>query len=266
MTMSAVSSTRPRGAVGRFFNYVSASLGLWVRDREQRNPRAVYEQAIQGRLQRYAELKEAVAGILYLRNKLEAEIRDRRAEIARLGADAERAVKRADESLAVAIVTHRHELVEDLARAEQELEGLRTEADAAKENLLHFREEIRALEREKGRALAVFAGARMRRQVRAAIDGLSVDADVRALEGVREYVAKLATEAHLDGELGRGSDLRHRLAEIRGEARHEAARREVEEIKRRVRPALASPTEATPTAANGSPAQRAEPTTSIPAS
>jgi phage shock protein A len=236
---TAVSSTRPRGVLGRLFNYVSSRLGLWVSDREHENPRAVYEQAIHERLKRYAELKEAVAGILYLRNKLEAEIRDRRGEIARLAADAERAVRRSDESLAVAIVTHRHELVEDLARAEQELEGLRNEADAAKENLLHFREEIRSLEREKGRALAVFASARMRRQVRAAIDGLSVDADVRALEGVREHVAKLATEAHLDGELARGSDLRHRLAEIRGEARHEAARQEVEEIKRRLRPLAA---------------------------
>ena len=239
---TAVSSTRPRGALARVFHHLSSSLHGWVRRREHENPRGVYEQAIEGRLRRYAELKEAVAGVLYLRNKLEAEIRDRRAEIARLAADAERAVRRGDESLAVAIVTHRHDLEADLARAEGELEGLRNEADAAKDNLLHFREEIRSLEREKGRALAVWAGARMRRQVRAAIDGMSVDADVRALEGVREHVAKLATEAHLDGELARGSELGVRLAEIRGEARHEAARQEVEAIKRRVRPALAEPT------------------------
>jgi len=240
--MTAVSPTRPRGAIARLVNWISTAIHSFVRDREHENPRGVYEQAIEGRLRRYAELKEAVAGVLYLRNKLEAEIRDRRAEIARLAADAERAVRRGDESLAVAIVTHRHDLEADLARAEGELEGLRNEADAAKDNLLHFREEIRSLEREKGRALAVWAGARMRRQVRAAIDGMSVDADVRALEGVREHVAKLATEAHLDGELARGSELGVRLAEIRGEARHEAARQEVEAIKRRVRPALAEPT------------------------
>jgi phage shock protein A len=237
MHASTLSSPR-RGSLGRIRNLFAGMLSLWVRDRERQNPRAVYEQAISGRLQRYAELKEAVAGILYLRNKLEAEIRDRRSEMARLSGDAERAVRRGDESLAVAVVTHRHELMGELERAEQELEGLRTEADAAKENLLRFREEIRELEREKGRALAVWAGARMRRQVRSAIEGLSVDADVRALEGVREHVAKLATEAHLDGELAAGSDLRVRLAEIRGEARHDAALREVEEMKRRLRPAL----------------------------
>lgn len=237
---TAVSSTRPRGALARVFHHLSSSIHGWVRRREHENPRDVYEQAIEGRLRRYAELKEAVAGVLYLRNKLEAEIRDRRGEIARLASDAERAVRRGDESLAVAIVTHRHELEADLTRAEGELEGLRNEADAAKDNLLHFREEIRSLEREKGRALAVWAGARMRRQVRAAIDGMSVDADVRALEGVREHVAKLATEAHLDGELARGSELGVRLAEIRGEARHEAARQEVEAIKQRLHRPLAA--------------------------
>jgi phage shock protein A len=241
MHASTLSSPR-RGSLGRIRNLFAGWLALWVRDRERQNPRVVYEQAISGRLQRYAELKEAVAGILYLRNKLEGEIRDRRTEMARLSGDAERAVRRGDESLAVAVVTHRHELMGELERAEQELEGLRTEADAAKENLLRFREEIRELEREKGRALAVWAGARMRRQVRSAIEGLSVDADVRALEGVREHVAKLATEAHLDGELAAGSDLRVRLAEIRGEARHESALREVEEMKRRLRPALPNET------------------------
>ena len=238
--MTAADSTRPRGAIARLLHYFSTALHGWVRDREHANPQAVYEQAIRGRLERYAQLKEAVAGVLFLRNKLEAEIRDRRAEIARLASDAERAVRRGDESLAVAIVTHRHELDADLARAEGELEGLRNEADAAKDNLLHFREEIRSLEREKGRALAVWAGARMRRQVRAAIDGISVDADVRALEGVREHVAKLATEAHLDAEIARGSELGARLAEIRDEARVEAARHEVAAIKRRVQRPLAA--------------------------
>jgi len=255
--MTTATSTRPRGAIARLFQYFSTALHGWVRDREHANPQAVYEQAIRGRLERYAQLKEAVAGILFLRNKLEAEIRDRRAEIARLASDAERAVRRGDESLAVAIVTHRHELEADLARAEGELEGLRNEADAAKDNLLHFREEIRSLEREKGRALAVWAGARMRRQVRAAIDGLSVDADVRALEGVREHVAKLATEAHLDSEIARGSELGARLAEIRGDARTEAAREEVEAIKRRVRRPVAAGVVGETTATVAAPLQSA---------
>ena len=251
MHASTLSSPR-RGSLGRIRNLFAGWLSLWVRDRERENPRAVYEQAIHGRLARYARVEGSRR-----RHPLPAQQaggRDPRAthrDVAALRRR-ERAVRRGDESLAVAVVTHRHELVGELERAEQELEGLRSEADAAKENLLHFREEIRGLEREKGRALAVWAGARMRRQVRSAIEGLSVDADVRALEGVREHVAKIATEAHLDGELAAGGNLRVRLAEIRGEARHEAARREVEEMKRRLRPVLpdaAKPELAAPAAA-----------------
>ena len=64
----------------------------------------------------------------------------------------------------------------------------------AKGNLIRFREEIRALEREKGRIVATLANAKARRRMAEALDGLSVDADMRALENVREHVARLATE------------------------------------------------------------------------
>jgi phage shock protein A len=241
---------RPRGPLARLRNLITGWFTGWVRDRESRSPRAVYEQAIQGRLERYAELKEAVAGILYLRNKLEGELYERRREMARLRADARRAAGRGDDDLALALVTHRQQLQEEVARNERDLHALRGEAETAKENLLRFRDEIRVLQREKGRALAVLAGAQARRQVRAVLEGLSVEADVRALEDVREHIARLATEAQLDIELGRDEDLRKRLDEIRSEARSEAARRELEEIKRELRPALdagngaASPAEA----------------------
>ena len=38
----------------------------WVRDREERNPRAVYEQAIQARLGQYRALKDPVARAQYV--------------------------------------------------------------------------------------------------------------------------------------------------------------------------------------------------------
>ena len=92
---ASTSSSPRRGSLGRIRNLSRRlALALGPRSRAQ-HPRAVYEQAIQGRLQRYAELKEAVAGILYLRNKLEGEIRERRTEMARLSGDAERAVNAA---------------------------------------------------------------------------------------------------------------------------------------------------------------------------
>ena len=84
---------RPRGLFGRFRNLLSAIFGGWIRDGELNNPRAVYEQAINERTKQYRQLKEAVAGILYMRNKLEHEITERRAEIARLHDDLRRGVR-----------------------------------------------------------------------------------------------------------------------------------------------------------------------------
>jgi phage shock protein A len=227
---------RARGPLARLHNLLRGWLSSWVRDRENESPRAVYEQAIAQRIRQYGELKHAVAGILYLRAKFEGEIGERRAELARLHDDLRRAVRKGDDALGLQLVQHKQRLLGDLERAEGELNTLRDEAETSKENLLRFREEIRALEREKGRALALVAGATARRRVRVAIEGLSVEADVRALEGVREHVARLASEAHLDRELAEAGEMPARLREIREEARLEAARRELEELKRDLAP------------------------------
>ena len=72
---------------------VNGIFAVWIRDREAQSPDAVYERVIGERVRQYAELKRAVAGILYMRNKIEGEIRDRRAELARLHADIARAVE-----------------------------------------------------------------------------------------------------------------------------------------------------------------------------
>ena len=221
------------GIVGRLRNLIRATLSLWVRDGERSHPRAVYEQAIEERTRQYHELKDAVAGILYMRNKLEAEIHERQIEIARVEDDVRSAIGRDQDELSLTLIEHKQRLVEDLERAERELDTVRREADEAKTNLLRFREELRSLAREKGRMLATLANAVARRRLTEALDGLSVDADVRALDGVREQIARIATEGQLDRELAGADDvLRRRVRAIRDDARREAARRELEERKR----------------------------------
>jgi phage shock protein A len=231
----------------------------WVREREEDNPRAVYEAAIGERVKQYRELKEAVAGILYMRNKLEGELEERRAELSRTHEDIRRAVRRGDDEVAVTLIAHKQVLVGDIERAEKEYEGLRGEAEEAKGNLVRFREEIRALEREKGRIVATLANAHARRRMIEALEGISVDADMRALESVREHVARLQTEGSLDQELGGDYGLEARIRSIRQEASQEAARRELEELKRELRP-LTLPAEAARAAER--PAARAVPVAS----
>ncbi len=80
----------------------------------------MYERAIAERTRQYGELKRAVAGVLYMRNKLEGEIRERRVEIARTQGDICRAVKRGDDEAALELISHKDGFVEDLERAERE--------------------------------------------------------------------------------------------------------------------------------------------------
>lgn len=231
---------RPRSLFGRFTNLIRAIFARWLSDSEVQNPRAVYEQAIHERTKQYRQLKEAVAGILYMRNKLEAEITERRAEIARLHDDLRRGVRRGQDELSLVLIARKQQLMEELERAERELEEVRAEAEDAKNNLVRFREEIRTLMHEKNRVLATLANAQARRRIHEALEGLSVDAEVKALESVREHVARLSTEGRLDRELG-DDGLRVRLRAIRDEAREEAARRELHELKRQLLPEGAAP-------------------------
>jgi phage shock protein A len=228
--MTTIVHERPR-MFARFGSLLRGLFSGWVRGRENRNPELVYEQAIEGRVRQYRELKQAVAGILYMRTKLEAEIAERRAEIARLHDEVRRAVRRGQEEIAVSLIARKQALFEDLERAERELDGVRAEADEAKQNLVRFREEIRMLVREKGRMMATLANAQARRRLQLAIDGMSVDAEMAALESVREHIGRLSTEGEIDKELGDDAGMRHRLRAFRDEARHEAARAELEQIK-----------------------------------
>jgi phage shock protein A len=210
----------------------------------------VYEQAIAERTEQYAELKQAVAGILYMRNKLTGEIEERRSELARTHDDIRRAVQRGEDEVAIALISHRHAIIEDLERTEKELEQIRQEVDTAKTNLVRFRNEIRTLEREKVHMLARLANARARRKVQEAFDGLSLDTEMRALEQVREHIAQLDTEGRLDQELGdEGFDSRVRA--VRHEARREAAKSELEELKSRLRPTALPVHDAEPVAVGG---------------
>jgi len=206
--------------------------GSWVRDREHQAPEIVYEQAIAERVRQYRELKGAVAGILYMRNKIENEISDRRAEIARLHDDVRRSVRRGDEETSLSLIAHKQALFEELERAERELDQVRVQAEEAKSNLIRFREEIRSLVREKGRMLATLANARARRRLQSAIEGLSVDAEMDALENVREHISRVVLEGEVNKELGEDGDaFRVKLRGFRDDARRESARNELESLK-----------------------------------
>jgi phage shock protein A len=224
-----------RGFIARLRDLVNGIFSVWIRDREAQSPDAVYERVIGERVRQYAELKRAVAGILYMRNKIEGEIRDRRAELARLHTDIARAVGKGDDEVAVVLITQKDSLLQDLERSEKELDEVSAECEGAKANLVKFRAEIRNLEREKVRMLAALANARARKRIQEAFEGLSTEVEMRALESVRGEIERMKAESRIDVDVDSG--LEKRVRAIRDEAKLEAARRELEELKRRLRPA-----------------------------
>src|SRR5262245_66640669 len=100
----------PRGMIHRFVHLVRMTCGGWLRRTERRHPAAVYEQAIEDRTRQYRDLKEAVAGILYMRNKLEAEIHERRVEIARIHDDVRTAIRRGHDDLSLPLIENEQRL------------------------------------------------------------------------------------------------------------------------------------------------------------
>jgi phage shock protein A len=224
---------RPAGLFQRLRGLIEGAFSGWLRARETDNPRAVYERAIRERTRQYSDLKQAIAGILYMRNRLEGEIRERMGELERIESEIERAIRGGQDDLALELLEQKEPLADELGRARHELEEMVSEAEAAKGNLLRFRSEIRELEREKVRMVAAMASAKARRRIQEAFDGLSLDADMQALENVRQQVAQLRSEANLDRELG-DEGLRARLRAMRSEARSETAKRELALRKERV--------------------------------
>ncbi|MCK6551673.1 PspA/IM30 family protein, partial [Myxococcota bacterium] len=165
------------------------------------DPAAIFDAALGEKHEHYETLKQAAASLLYLRNKLEGDLRERRADIARLHDELRNAVRAQDEPLALELITQKHELHDELASIERELEEVRTEAREAKDELTKRHAELRAMEREKLRITTTMKSARARAGVEAALGRASPDGRVslgEALDTLREQAARVAMERSLD--------------------------------------------------------------------
>jgi phage shock protein A len=215
----------------RLSNLVRGMLGRWLGEREHRNPGAVYEAAIQERIGQYAKLREAAAGVIYMRQKLDKELALRTDELARVRRQLDVAVEKDDDAVALALIGRRDALEADVKRVTTELAELTTEAEAAKRNLIAFQEEIDRLRDERTRTLARLANAKARLRLHETLSGLSPEADIRALEEVRDHVNRLVTEANLVRD-GGDPALEKRLGTIRDAEAERGARAQLEELKR----------------------------------
>jgi phage shock protein A len=217
--------------ISRFVNLIRGAVGHWLGDRERKHPGAVYEAAIQGRLQQYGQLREAAAGVIYMRSKLAREVSERTRDLALIARQLELAVERDQDDAAVALLVRREGLRADVERLTKDLDELTAEAETAKKNLIAFQQEVVRLRDEKHRALARLANAKARLRLQETLKGLSPEADIQALEDVRAYVDRLAAEVQVSREVG-DAELAKKLDTIREAETTAAAQAQLQELKR----------------------------------
>jgi phage shock protein A len=215
----------------RVQNLVRGVMAQWLGRREERHPGAVYEAAIHERMEQYVKLREAAAGVLYMRSKLSKELQLRSTELTRLRNQLEIAVDLDDDAAALALIGRRDASAAEVERLTAELTDLTAEADTAKKNLTAFQSEITRLRDEKVRMMARLANAKARLRLQETLNGLSPDADIRALEAVRDHINRLVSEVQVARDAG-DPELERRLGNIRDAEAHAAARAQLDELKR----------------------------------
>lgn len=222
-------------AEGGFFSRLSnlwrGFLSVFVGNMEKDNPEAVYEAAINARKEQYKELKKAVSGIIVLRNKLAAELDDKSAQIRELDLQIQTAVEADEDDVALVLIQRRDELTERVTRVEVELQQAKDEAETAKASIVTFQAEIEKLEREKVAMLAKKETAEARIQIQETLEGMSLEADIQALDNVREHISRLQAEADVGAEID-DAGLDSRLKKIQQQAGTASARAQLDAMKK----------------------------------
>ena len=221
------------GFFDRLANVWKGFLSLWVSDIESRNPEAVYESAIDERVKKHRELKKAVSGIVYLRNKLSNELESKERELKQVMTQLPVAIEDGEDEVALVLIQKKDELTESIESLSAELKKVSDQAEDAKAGLLSFQAEIEKLKREKEKMLAAKANAEARISIQETLDGLSTEADVKALDNVREHIEKLQAEADIGSEI-QGDSLDAKLAKIKEKAANSSARAQLSEMKRQM--------------------------------
>lgn len=228
-----------QGFFARLGNLWKGFMSLWISDLEKDHPEIAYENSINSMIEKYTALKKATAAIIRRREDIEGRLRKQSAELEQVSADLNTAVDTNQDELALVLISKKNALEADVAELNGELGQAKNDAEDAKRSLLSVQAEINKLRAEKDRMLAKMESAKARIKVQEQLEGLSVDAEVKALENVRGHINNLAAEAKLGKELAEGS-LDGKLAELRRQTGDVTARKQLDELKAKKAAAAAS--------------------------
>lgn len=221
------------GVFSRLMNLIRGFFSAAVEDAERDNPEIVYQQAINDRIAQHQKLLSAVASIVTLRNKLQRDLKFKKNELAELSAQIPVAVQSGDEQSALVLIERKNALAPEIEDVEEELAEVSKQADDAKAALVSFQHEIEKLKSERDRMLAKREQARARLKIQEQLSGLSLQAETRALDAVRDSIHKLEAQADVSTEI-QGAGMSDKLRKIREATGSASARAELESIKRQM--------------------------------
>ena len=159
----------------------------------------VFGEALSVQARRHAEMKQAAAGLLYVRNKLEVDLLEHRAEESRASTPKFARKSGRQSGAGAGLDSDQDASLRGARPARERARGAPGRGGGGEAAVPRLPEELRSLEREKLRAVATLQGARLRRRLEklSALD----DRAPRPLEAVRSEVARLLSESHLEREL-----------------------------------------------------------------
>ncbi len=214
----------------RLANLWKGFVSLWIADIEKDHPEIAYENAINSMIEKYSMLKKATAAIIRRREDISSRLTSQSKELQQVTADLATAVETNQDDLSVVLIQKKNALEKELAELKGDLDLASKDSDSAKSSLMEVQGEIKKLKAEKDNMLAKMASAQARIRINEQLDGLSVDAEVKALDGVREHIKNTIAEANLGSEL-KSTDLDQRLASLRQQSGDVTAKQQLAELK-----------------------------------
>jgi|WetSurMetagenome_2_1015567.scaffolds.fasta_scaffold377861_1 phage shock protein A len=218
------------GFFRRLSNLLKGFMSLWISDVEKEHPEIAYENAINGMVEKYAKLKRATAAIIRRRDEINERYGTQSKDLAEVSSDLDIAVQTGKDELALILIQKKNQLDKEVADLKGDLESAGKDADSAKSSLLQVQAEIKKLQAEKDNMLAKMESAKARLRIQDQLNGLSVDAEVKALENVRGHIKTTIAEANLGKELSESS-LDDKLRALRAQTGEVTARSQLDELK-----------------------------------
>jgi phage shock protein A len=218
------------GFFKRLGNLWRGFLSIWISDVEKEHPEIAYENAINSMVEKYSKLKSATAAIIRRREDTSERYQKATKELVQTDAELGVAMDTNQDDVALILLQKKNQLSAEVADLRAEMEVAQKDADSAKASLISVQAEIRKLQSERDSMLAKMQSAQARIKIQGQLDGLSVDAEVKALENVREHIKNTIAEANLGKELSESS-LDAKLAAVRSQVGEVQAKQQLAELK-----------------------------------